>query len=362
MSTQYAVFNSKKGKGSGSGLGYHIDRIEGKDESYTNADSSRKNLNINYPILKKDENGNTVDVSKLPLDQAINYRIKEGYTKPIAIRKDAVKYLAHILTGSPEQMKVISKDKALFNKWIATNKQFIEEQFGKDNLVRFTLHMDETTPHLHAITIPITKEGGLSAKSCYGGKGLLRYRQDRYAELMKPFGLERGEKREKTNSKDLQVFYGEINAIRKEFNLLPEELPTKGFLESKEEFKHKRQEALDNALRNFVAKHNLTSHKATITKNEALAANQKFGKANTDLKEKVAALQSEGRKKDAAIQKLKEDIKKESNTSFNQGAQRVLKDINANLKHKGYGRVYGYNENGLTVTQNTNNKNRGPKI
>ena len=35
----FAVYHTSKGKGSGGGLGNHIDRIKGKEYTYKNADS-----------------------------------------------------------------------------------------------------------------------------------------------------------------------------------------------------------------------------------------------------------------------------------------------------------------------------------
>ena len=42
-------------------------------------------------------------------------------------------------------------------------------------------------PHLHIVTVPITEDGRLSAKEIIGNKKQMQERQDRYAELMKPF-------------------------------------------------------------------------------------------------------------------------------------------------------------------------------
>jgi len=33
----------------------------------------------------------------------------------------------------------------------------LQEEFGKDNVVSAVLHMDETTPHIHATIVPIVQ-------------------------------------------------------------------------------------------------------------------------------------------------------------------------------------------------------------
>ena len=82
-----------KGKICSGGIGNHIDRTEGKEHSYLQADPARKNLNIHFDVYEKR--------NKIPLHEAIEKRISKD-TKEKAIRKDAVKYCTHVLTGSHE--------------------------------------------------------------------------------------------------------------------------------------------------------------------------------------------------------------------------------------------------------------------
>lgn len=184
MTKQYAILHIEKGKGSGGGLGNHIDRTKGKEHTYPHSDPERKHLNVEFVQEKYKE---------LTVPQAIKLRIEKGYKKKTAIRKDAVKYLSTILTGSAEQMQKIYKDKELMNKWIAENFNFAADEFGEENIVRFTLHLDEKTPHIHVVHVPITNEGGISARQYIGNRTKLKEMQDRYAVSMKKFGLERGE-------------------------------------------------------------------------------------------------------------------------------------------------------------------------
>ena len=105
------------------------------------------------------------------------------------IRSDAVKALGVIMTGSHQRMKEIEQDSTLFKEWKKANYEFACYEFGKDNIVRMTLHLDEKTPHFHCVFVPITKDGGLSAKHYINGKKTLRDLQDRYAQRMSRFGL-----------------------------------------------------------------------------------------------------------------------------------------------------------------------------
>lgn len=180
----FAVFHPSKGTGTGGGTGHHIDRTPGHEHTYEHADAARRELNINYPLQS--------EVHKLSLPEAINQRIEQGYKGKKAIRKDAVKYLGLILTGTHEDMVKLASNPAEFKKWQKANYDFVAKEFGKANIMRFTLHMDEKTPHLHAVVVPLTEDGRLSAKELMGNKKSLSLRQDRYAEAMEPFGLIRG--------------------------------------------------------------------------------------------------------------------------------------------------------------------------
>lgn len=201
----YAVYHVEKGKGNASAIGNHLDRVDGKEWSYQHADPSRKSLNVDYTPRK--------DFKGVSLDTAIKKRIEEGYKTNRAIRDNAVLYLKHIMTGSHEEMKLIASDEELFNKWIQANYDFIAKEFGEDNIVRFVLHMDEKTPHIHAVTVPITQKGGLSAKEMVGNSVELKKKQDRYAKTMSLFDLKRGVTGTGIRHETAKQYYARIESV-----------------------------------------------------------------------------------------------------------------------------------------------------
>jgi len=200
----YVVINIKKNKSSSGGLGAHIDRAEGMEHMYKNADAEKRHLNMSWDVN---------DNCKLSLSQAIQSRIAEGYKGKTAIRKDAVKSLSLVLTGTHEDMKRIFSDDKLKVAWLKANANFISEEYGKENIVRFTLHLDERTPHLHVVVVPLTAEGRLSAKKVMGNRKDLKNLRTRYAQKMQQFGLERGLERspeEKPTAEKINNFYKTI--------------------------------------------------------------------------------------------------------------------------------------------------------
>lgn len=187
----FAVFHPGKGSGAGGGIGSHIDRVEGQEHTYPHADAARRALNINRALPSGRHLVN--------LPEAINERIKEGYTGKKAIRKDGVRFLSLVLTGTHEDMIKLAGDAEKFKKWQQANYDFVKKEFGEMNIMRFTLHLDEKTPHIHAIVVPLTADGRLSAKELMGNKKNLSLRQDRYGEAMADFGLIRGVRESKAN-------------------------------------------------------------------------------------------------------------------------------------------------------------------
>jgi len=175
-----------------------------------NADPSRQHLNHEYVNKQRD------------LAPAIENRIEEAQIK--RIRHDAVKGMEFILTASPERFPrdesgQVSKD-IKNSKWVAENLRFMKEKYGA-NLVAFTLHQDEKTPHIHAVVVPITADGRLSAKEMFNPQTLRQLQTD-YAQAMKPFGLERGTEGSRARHVEMKQIYGiqqaERQALQRDLN------------------------------------------------------------------------------------------------------------------------------------------------
>lgn len=199
--TQYAVCHIQRGNSNGSGLSTHIERQtkSGKPFIPKNADPSRTHLNrelLSFPDGVKDRNG------------AIKNRLANAGLKR-KIGKNQTTHLCTILSGSHDQMMKIQQEGRL-SEWINANIRWLEDTFGKGNLVSCVLHMDEKTPHLHATIIPVVtterkrreREGQKKYRTTKGGprlsaddvmhRSMLTKYQDSYGDAMKGFGLERG--------------------------------------------------------------------------------------------------------------------------------------------------------------------------
>ena len=108
-----------------------------------------------------------------------------------AVRKDAV-HMCGI---------IISSDKAFFDHLNADEtRRFFEEAakyltdfVGKENVISAMVHMDEKTPHMHFLHVPVTQDGRLSANSIYTRASLKKLQTDLPSYLQsRGFEIQRG--------------------------------------------------------------------------------------------------------------------------------------------------------------------------
>lgn len=193
-----AVFHIEKAKSTVGGLGNHIDRSTVTPN--VNTDKSH----LNRAIIDHRDNGG--------LQESIDKRINEGYKMEKAIRKDAVKATNVILSGSNHQLLKLEGEGKI-DDWVDDNLKWLSKEFGKENIVSFFLHMDERTPHIHAVVVPLTKDGRLSAKEVMGNRQVFSERQDRYGKAMsEKYDLHRGLKGSTATHDSVQEYYARVNA------------------------------------------------------------------------------------------------------------------------------------------------------
>jgi hypothetical protein len=136
-------------------------------------------------------------------------RIGEVVTRKV--RADQVRAVEVIMTGSPEAFVRGQDGRAADysnSKWAADNLNFLKEKFGEKNVVSFTLHQDEKTPHVHAVIVPITQDGRLSAKDIFT-RQTLRELQTDYAQAMQPYGMSRGIEHSQAEHQPMRRQYGQ---------------------------------------------------------------------------------------------------------------------------------------------------------
>lgn len=223
---QFAVLHVSKGKSQSGGLTAHIERkVKPKN---CNVKLTKENIHKDYSHLGK------------TLGQRADQVIKNsGITRKV--RTDAVKFNPIIISGSHDQMKKIQEEGNL-DKWTEDAFKLVKEEFGEENIISFAMHADETTPHVHAVIVPIVpmeeaerveSEQGikrkkkkknpdkvrLSSKILFRQENLVKL-QDKVALKMMKWGFQRGIKGSRAKHEDLQVYYKRVsNPVATELNV-----------------------------------------------------------------------------------------------------------------------------------------------
>lgn len=134
-----------------------------------NADPERRELNQQLA-------GN----EKMPIGD--RWRERAGKCK---IRKNSVLGIEVICASTTEPPNL--------QGWVDDTQSWIEREFGgKANVISAVLHRDETGPHVHALIVPVTAQGGLAAKSYIGGRKRCVELQTSYHQAVARHGYSRG--------------------------------------------------------------------------------------------------------------------------------------------------------------------------
>jgi hypothetical protein len=105
-------------------------------------------------------------------------------------RKDAVLAFEVVLSASPEFFDY--GDQVQLEEWIEANRAWLNDRYP-GRLKSFVVHLDEKTPHIHAMLSTLdSKTGSLNYKSILPARNSYAKLQDDYSEAMKRFGLRRG--------------------------------------------------------------------------------------------------------------------------------------------------------------------------
>jgi hypothetical protein len=128
---------------------------------------------------------------------------------PEKIRKNGVLCVEHLITASPE-WKGWGTDQE--KRFFEESKKWLEDRYGKQNVVATSIHRDETTPHLVAYVVPLDPDTGrLNARKWLGGKAVLSQMQTDFAEQVRGLGLERGIEGSKAEHTTIRDYYTKVN-------------------------------------------------------------------------------------------------------------------------------------------------------
>lgn len=175
-----------------------------------NADSAKTANNIE--LVSREYTNSDGKNYELTLQEAVDKRLHEANIKR---RKGQASCLEIIFTGSHDRMVSMSQEE--LKKWSSEILEWAKKQWGEENVVSASLHVDERTPHIHMIVVPIVtgqsrrtkfnQEHKKSTKTykinhdklrlckneIYTKAKLYEYHDSLFQEVNAKYGLKRGE-------------------------------------------------------------------------------------------------------------------------------------------------------------------------
>lgn len=153
-------------------------------------------------------------------------------------RSNSVVALDTIYTASGDFFKGKSNEEC--NQYFRDCLQFHQRKFG--HIVSAVVHYDETTPHLHVLSVPLTQDGRLSAREIIGNRAnLSRMQTEFFEQIGKGYGLERGVQMDgQEKKKHITAQEHKLRQVKQEKAREEEEL---------EAIKHSKKSARERAIR-----------------------------------------------------------------------------------------------------------------
>lgn len=173
----YAVVHMMKIKsGAVGGIQSHNNR---EHEPKTNPDVDMSRSEDNYDLIPCDN-----------YKRSIKEKMSNLVESSRAVRKDAVVVCNFIVTSDNETMEALGADRQ--RKFFQDSVKWFSDRYGADRVLNATVHMDETTPHLHIGVMPITQDGRLSAKAIFTKTEMKAIQTEFARDVGEKYGLERG--------------------------------------------------------------------------------------------------------------------------------------------------------------------------
>ena len=302
----YAIIrNEKLTRAQAMGAYKHNER-KTKNHSNKNIDSSRTELNY---YLKKNELSYIKEFD----------RIKKKYNLKGQIRSNSNIICEMVFTSDQKFFDEIGYEES--KRYFTESYNFIcnYKNLGKQNIISAVVHMDEDTPHMHLLFIPVVhttdKQGNKIDKVCcrdfWRGKNSYRDLQNAYFKHIseKGFKLERGELVEVTNREHYSIQeykkitnYENTKELLKNIKLeLPETPDIKDFkklmLNRDEKIENEIIKPKDDLIKKLYSE-NISLHKELSRQTTIIDKAEKFEKEqenllnyNTELKVKCRNLE-----------------------------------------------------------------------
>jgi len=170
----------------------HLQKMKAGGISAMQAHCQREMENTSNPDIDFSKTHLNYDLQNM---EPINYGqkwhqiINQNLKTDRAIRKDAVRLCSVIVSSDREFFKTLSPGRQ--KQFFEDSYNFLKDLYGEKNIISATVHLDETTPHLHFQFVPL-KNGKLCAKQIINRESLRELQDEIYNFVGIKYDMERG--------------------------------------------------------------------------------------------------------------------------------------------------------------------------
>lgn len=194
----YMVARMQKMKaGNLGGAHKHNERIF---EKHSNKDIDTSRSHLNYELTDRDRS--------VSYERQIKDYVNENKISKRGIRKDAVLCDEWIITSDKPFFEKLSEEET--REFFESAKDFFAERYGLENIAYASVHLDESTPHMHMGIVPMV-DGKLSSKAVFNREELKTIQEELPKYMSeRGFELERGELNSGAKHKTVAEFKQEM--------------------------------------------------------------------------------------------------------------------------------------------------------
>lgn len=184
----YSIIRIERATSKTNSIG-HQRHNQRENKNYSNKDIDLSKSYLNYDLV----NGKNINYLEM-----IDNKITENKKSKRKVGNNQVQHMYGIITSDKDFFDSMDMDQV--KEFFENSLEFVKKRFGKDNILYATVHLDESTPHMHFGFTPITLDGRLCARDILNGRKQHSELQDQFNKHCKANGydLERGVSKEET--------------------------------------------------------------------------------------------------------------------------------------------------------------------
>ena len=201
----------------------HMDKFKKEAVRGIQSHNERERESHSNPDIDYERSGHNYDLHESAASnyaEAIQNRIDDLLLVK-AVRKDAVHMCGLIVSSDSAFFEKLPPEET--RRFFEESAAFLAAFVGPKNVISAKVHMDEKTPHMHFLHVPVTPDGRLNAKEIYTRESLKklqtelpRHLQSRGFDLQRGVEQEPGAKKKHLNTREFKQQQEALHGLEKE--------------------------------------------------------------------------------------------------------------------------------------------------